>query len=211
MKRVIAHVTLRTALALPILMTAALSSTLAHAQTPAAGPAASVAKAQASADGKLAAARVVTLTAVVEAKDVAARSLVLRGPRGRTVPVLADAGVKNFDAIKVGDMVTAKVSEAATVSLRKGGDGIRESAVREGAATSDNGMPGAAAARMTTIVANVWAIDRKKNVLSVRGPKGNVTDINVDDPARLKDIRVGDQLEVKYVEAVALGLTRLPK
>ena len=211
MKRVIAPDSLRTALALPILMTAVLSSTLTQAQTQNGAPAVSVAKAQANADGKLAAARIVTLTAVVESKDEAARSLVLRGPRGRTVTVLADSGVKNFDAINVGDKVSAKVSEAVTVSLRKGGDGIRESAVREGAATSDNGMPGAAAARMTTIVANVWAIDRKKNVLSVRGPKGNVTDINVDDPARLKDIRVGDQLEVKYVEAVALGLTRLPK
>jgi hypothetical protein len=64
---------------------------------------------------------------------------------------------------------------------------------------------------MTTVVANVWAIDRKKQVLSLRGPKGNVTDIQVHDPASLKGVAIGDQLEVKYVEAVALGLTRLPK
>jgi hypothetical protein len=64
---------------------------------------------------------------------------------------------------------------------------------------------------MTTVVANIWAIDRKKNVVSLRGPKGNITDVNVNEPERLKGLSVNDQVEVQYVEAVALGVTRLPK
>ncbi len=212
MQRVHRPLMLRTACVLSALLTAGLPWSEGHAQTAAAPPAASVTKAAASTDNKLAVARVVTVAAVVESKDDATRTLVLRGPRGRTLTVIAKDSVSNLDAIQVGDKVSAKVSEAATVSLRKGGDGIRESAVREGvASTGGEAGASAAAARMTTVVANVWAIDRKKQVLSLRGPKGNVTDIQVHDPASLKGVAIGDQLEVKYVEAVALGLTRLPK
>ena len=209
MKRALRPLMLRTACVLSTLLTAGLPWSEGHAQTTAAPPAASVTKAATSTDNKLA---VVTVTAVVESKDDATRSLVLRGPRGRTLAVTANESVGNFGAIKVGDKVSAKVSEAATVSVRKGGDGIRESAVREGVASNaGDGGAGATAARMTTVIANVWAIDQKKQVLSLRGPKGNVTDIQVHDPASLKGVAIGDQLEVKYVEAVALGLTRLPK
>ena len=212
MKRALRPLMLRTACVLSTLLTAGLPWSDGHAQTTAAPPAASVTKAATSTDNKLAVARVVTVTAVVESKDDATRSLVLRGPRGRTLAVTANESVGNFGAIKVGDKVSAKVSEAATVSVRKGGDGIRESAVREGVASNaSDGGAGATAARMTTVIANVWAIDQKKQVLSLRGPKGNVTDIQVHDPASLKGVAIGDQLEVKYVEAVALGLTRLPK
>jgi hypothetical protein len=213
MKHILRPLMLRTACVLSSLITAGLLPwSDGHAQTVAATPGASVTKAAVGTDNTVALARVATVTAVVESKDDAARSLVLRGPRGRTLAVTADEGISNFDAIKEGDKVSAKVSEAATVSVRKGGDGIRESAVREGVASSagDAGA-GAAAARMTTVVANVWAIDRKKQVLSLRGPKGNVTDVVVNDPASLKGLAIGDQLEVKYVEAVALGITRLPK
>jgi hypothetical protein len=158
-----------------------------------------------------AATQIVTVSAMVESIDAANRTLVLRGPKGRTLPVNADDRVKNFQAIKVGDKVSAKIAQAVTVSLRKNGDGIRESSVQQVASSGSGGLPVTAAGRMTTVVANIWAIDRKKNVVSLRGPKGNITDVNVNEPERLKGLSVNDQVEVQYVEAVALAVSRLPK
>jgi hypothetical protein len=191
-----------------------LPSTHCRAQAAqAASPAASARSVTAASaqDGKAAATQIVTVSAMVESIDAANRTLVLRGPKGRTLPVNADDRVKNFEAIKVGDKVSAKIAQAVTVSLRKNGDGIRESSVQQVASSASGGLPVTAAGRMTTVVANIWAIDRKKNVVSLRGPKGNITDVNVNEPERLKGLSVNDQVEVQYVEAVALGVTRLPK
>jgi len=35
--------------------------------------------------------------------------------------------------------------------------------------------------------------------------------VNVNEPERLKGLSVNDQVEVQYVEAVALAVSRLPK
>lgn len=162
--------------------------------------------------GTAGAAGMATVTAVVESIDPATRSLVLRGPQGRTLPMSVGEAVKNFEQIKVGDKVVVQYARAVTAELKKGGDGIREMVQREGVAVNPGGqLPGAAAGRMTTVLANIWSIDRKTNIVALRGPKGNIVDVKVEDPAKLKDIKVGDQVEVKYAEAVAVGVTRLTK
>jgi len=42
--------------------------------------------------------------------------------------------------------------------------------------------------------------------VTLRGVKRTV-ELAVNDPAQLKEIKVGDQVEAKYVEAVALEVT----
>lgn len=162
--------------------------------------------------GMAGAAGMATVTATVEAIDPATRSLVLRGPQGRTLPMSVGEAVKNYEQIKVGDKVVVQYARAVTAELKKGGDGIREMVQREGTAVNPGGqLPGASAGRMTTVLANIWSVDRKTNIVALRGPKGNIVDVKVEDPALLKNIKVGDQVEVKYAEAVAAGITRLAK
>ena len=47
------------------------------------------------------------------------------------------------------------------------------------------------------------AIDQKTHMVTLRGPKQEV-DLYVADPAQLKLIKVGDQIEAEYTEAVAI-------
>jgi hypothetical protein len=62
-------------------------------------------------------------------------------------------------------------------------------------------------ARETTIVADIIALDAVNRTASLRGPLGNVVVLPVRDPEQFKLIAVGDQVEVTYVEAVALSVT----
>jgi hypothetical protein len=192
-------------------VTAAFSISAAQAQT--ATPSASVVGAAGKVPGKGAGAGgVATVTAVIESIDPATRTVVLRGPQGRTLPVVADERIKNFENMKVGDKVVAQYARALTLELKKGGDGIREMVQREGAAVNQAGQaPGASAMRQTTILANVWSIDRKNNVVALRGPKGNIVDVEVANPKIMQEIKVGDQVEADYTEAALLGVTRLAK
>jgi hypothetical protein len=57
------------------------------------------------------------------------------------------------------------------------------------------------------ITAEVLAIDKEDRILTLRGPKNNVVDLEVSEAARNFDqIRVGDQLKIEYFESVAIYL-----
>jgi Cu/Ag efflux protein CusF len=174
-------------------------------------PAVSGESAVATAPGKGAAARVVTITASVEAIDAAARTVTLKGPRGNVVTLPLGPQVKNFDQIKVGDMVAVRYYEALSLELKKGGSGIRERSEREGTASAQPGeQPAAGAARQVTVVADVVAVDPKRQTVTLRGPKRTV-DLRVKDPKQLKLVKVGDQVEATYTEAMAVSVEPAPK
>ena len=160
------------------------------------------------------AAEVVTVKARVDSIDKAARRIVMTGPEGRSMSVVAGPDVRNFDQIMVGDTVVLKHVQALAVDLikRPGSDGIREMVQREGVMVSpQGGMPGAMAGRETVIIANVWSVDKKRQVVTLRGARDGLKEFKVKDPARLAAVQVGDQVELKYVDAVAVGVTRVAK
>jgi hypothetical protein len=55
------------------------------------------------------------------------------------------------------------------------------------------------------ITGDVIAVDAKKQTVKVRGPRRTV-DLNVKDPEQFKLIKVGDQIEATFVEAIALSV-----
>jgi Cu/Ag efflux protein CusF len=160
------------------------------------------------------AAEVVTLKARVDSIDKTTRRIVLTGPEGRSMSVVAGPDVRNFDQINVGDIVVVKHLQALAVDLIKspGSDGIREIVQREGVMISKPGaLPGAIAGRETIVIANVWAVDKKRQTVTLRGARDNLIDFKVKDPVKLAAVQVGDQIELKYVEAVAVAVTRVAK
>ena len=160
------------------------------------------------------AAEVVTVKARVDSIDKATRRIVMTGPEGRSMSVVAGPDVRNFDQIMVGDTVVLKHFQALAVDLikRPGSDGIREMVQREGVMVSpQGGMPGAMAGRETVIIANVWSVDKKRQIVTLRGAREGLKEFKVKDPARLAAVQVGDQVELKYVDAVAVGVTRVAK
>lgn len=74
------------------------------------------------------------------------------------------------------------------------------------AAKEDSGdKPGAFATRTETVEATVEAINYKSRMLTLRGPKGKVVTMHVDESARnFNQIMVNDLVEAEYFEAVAL-------
>ena len=160
--------------------------------------------------GKGAAARLTTITASVEAVDAANRTVTLKGPRGNVHTLPVGPQVKNFDKIKVGDRVAVRYYEALSLELKKGGSGIRERSEREGTAQAKPGeQPAAAAARQVTVVADVVGVDAKRQVVTLRGPKRTV-ELKVRDPEQIKRVKVGDQVEATYTEALAVSVEPAP-
>jgi hypothetical protein len=166
---------------------------------------------KASEPGKVAVARAVKVSALVTAIDAASRTLTLKGPEGRVFELVAGDEVRNFDQIKVGDSVVVTYVRGLTMEVKKG-SGIRESTEKTDAASAKPGeKPAGAVGRQITVLADVVAVDQKKKTITLKGPKGNVVELDVQNPDHFKVVKKGDQVLVDYVEAVAVSVEPAPK
>ncbi|MDW3684292.1 hypothetical protein RA280_21575 [Cupriavidus sp. CV2] len=165
-----------------------------------------------TAPGKAELSETTKVTAVVMGIDRASRTVTLKGPKGRVFNLVVGEEARNFDQVKVGDEVVVEYKEALTLELMKGGSDITERTEREATArTLAGAKPGAAVAHVVTIIANVVAVDTKKHLVTLRGPKGNTVDLKVKDPDQMKNIKKGDQVRAVYTEAMAVAVEPAPK
>jgi hypothetical protein len=162
--------------------------------------------------GRAAVVREAEISAQVVAIDKATRTVTLKGPQGNVVDVVAGDEVKNFDQIKLGDSVVARYAQALTLELRKTKVKAGDVAVREDAARAKSGeRPAVAGAREVTAIADVIGVDAKKSTITLKGPRGNVVTLAVQNPDQFKVVKKGDQVEVTYTEALALSVEPAPK
>ena len=147
----------------------------------------------------------VSVTATIEAIDQTNRIVTLKGPRGNLVDTYVDESYKRFNDLKVGDQVKAQYQESLAVNIRKPGDPAPTAGVSE-SVTPREGAPGGAVARQLTGSLTVTAIDPQVPSISVKGPKGNVFSMRVQDPKRLEGVKVGDTIDVTYTQAVLIAV-----
>ena len=160
--------------------------------------------------GKKGVAHTVNLMATVTAVDKATRDVTLKGPQGNEITVTAGPDVK-IDAIKVGDGVNVSYKEALILELKKGGGMVVGRSEGQGAMKMNSGetVPGTFS-RQVTIVADVVGLDPATQTVTLKGPKRTV-DIVVPDPQQFQRIAKGDQVEVKYIQAIAATLEPVKK
>ncbi len=157
--------------------------------------------------GKAVVASAVELAARVVGIDKATRTLSLKGPEGDVVDIVASGEVRNFDQIKVGDSVVVRYLEALTLELRKTRAAQGDVVVKEEAAKARPGeRPAAAGARQVSLIAEVVAVDPQKSTISLKGPKGRVVTLKVQNADQFKVVKQGDQVDVTYTEALALSV-----
>lgn len=171
-------------------------------ETPAAG--AAVAKSTVPGQGTIAAA--VNISAKVEAINKETREITLKGPEGNEVTVTAGPEVRNFDQINVGDMVAARYLESLTLRLKKDGKDVVAATTEEAAGRAEPGeMPAAGAARRVEVTADVIGVNEKTQTITLRGPNRTI-ELKLDDPEQVKLVKVGDQVQATFTEAVALAV-----
>jgi plasmid maintenance system killer protein len=136
--------------------------------------------------------------------DAATRTVTLKNQDGET-SIVAGPEVKNFAEIKVGDRFDVVYEMAIAVELVKvKNPGAVGEQVSTSTVTAPQGdKPGMITTNTVTATANVEAIDTAKNIVSLKGPQGNIFKVKVKNADLLKDIAVNDQVKVVYTEAIA--------
>jgi Cu/Ag efflux protein CusF len=148
----------------------------------------------------------VTINATVEAIDKGNRLVTLRGPKGNTVDIYVDQSHKRFDELKVGDKINATYYETMAVVVRKPGDPAPTSGITAAETPRGDGKPGQTLGRQITMSVTIMAIDPAVPSVTVKGENGNTISMRVQDPARLKGVKVGDTVDVTYTQALLVKM-----
>ena len=150
----------------------------------------------------------VKVTATVEAIDLTNRVVTLKGPKGNVFDLKVGEQAKNLPQVKVGDQVVAQYYESIVVQLAKPGAPGGTTASQAAESAKAGQMPGGAVASRVTVTATIVDISPKKTYVTLKGPEGKTMDVKVKDPKNLEGVKAGDQIEITYIEALAIAVEK---
>lgn len=151
----------------------------------------------------------------VEAKvvkvDKKKRLLTLKKQSGEEVTINVDPEVQNFNQIKKGDILRVSYLESLAWELKKKNqDPIQVTEDTDLVRAAPGQKPGAMASKKITATGTVTKVDEKNHSVTVKGPKRTIV-LQVPKPEVFKNIKVGDQIEATYTEALAISIDSVKK
>ena len=149
----------------------------------------------------------IEVTTKIEAIDKTARLVTLKDKDGELETIKCGPEVKRFDELKVGDTVTFRYYESIAYSIRKPGAPSGLPTQTGPSVTRSQGpKPGGTIAEQETATVTIKAIDLKLPSVTVLTEDKRTVSMKVEDKKNLKDLKVGDKVEVTYTEAVMISV-----
>ena len=121
----------------------------------------------ASGVGAVMATETVKTTSTVVAIDSATRTVSLRNKQGKVTDLQVGDDVRNFDQIRIGDVVTVEYKQALSVSMTRQ-TGVRSAIERETIERAPPGAkPGGSIGREVTVTADVVNVNHKAGMVTL--------------------------------------------
>ena len=76
------------------------------------------------------------------------------------------------------------------------------------AGAKSEAKPAVGEARQVTVRGTISAIDKDNRTVTLKGPKGRTITLDVNDPAKLDVLKVGDPVVGTYIEAIAIEVKK---
>ena len=150
---------------------------------------------------------VLTETFTVTAIDHTSRLVTLLDSKGLSHEIYCGPDVQRFDALKVGDKVTFRYHESVVYSIRKPGSaGSGAAATTGGVVRTPGAKPGGTISQQMTATVTVNAIDMKVPSVGVTAADGAKLSFKVENAKNLEGVKVGDQVEITYTQALAVSV-----
>jgi Cu/Ag efflux protein CusF len=145
-----------------------------------------------------------TVSATVESIESATRSVTVKKADGTYEVFYVPAAIKKFEALKIGDTVTARYYENVVLTMKAPGEKAVDSS--EAAVTRAKDSAAGTVAHQRSITATIAAIDPKAPSITFTGPNGWKYSTRVEDKASLAKVKVGDKVDITWTEAMVLSL-----
>jgi hypothetical protein len=139
--------------------------------------------------------------------DPESKAVLVQGPRGNVVELVAGDEARNFGQIRKGDILTVARGAALVAALEpvdSKATALAESVDRTTRA-AEGGKPGIMREITTTVTAQITKVDPAKRLITFRGPRETLRTVKVQDPAiDLNGIKQGQMAKIVYREVVAI-------
>ncbi len=140
------------------------------------------------------------------------REITLIGPKGNLVTIIASDAVKRFDEIEVNDIIAFEFWTYMKAEFRK--PTPEEEAepivmIAEAGKAPEGMPPGAVVGAVVKAIVTIEVLNRPFMLVTIKGPKGNFMTIEVEDPAILTELHIGQVVIFTYAEAVAVSLQKV--
>jgi hypothetical protein len=145
-----------------------------------------------------------TASATITAIDAPTRQVTLKGPQGNEVQLTAGPDVRNFDQLKVGDVVTATVAQRVVVFVQTGGTPPTVVHAAAIATAPQGAKPGVIVGRAFEITATVKAIDSVNRTADLQFADGSVKTVPIRPDVDLTQYNVGDTVVIRVTQALSL-------
>ncbi len=154
-----------------------------------------------------------TIAATVQAINLETRELTLKGSAGNVYTVVADPKIERLSEVRVGDDIVLDYSVSMAAEVRKPtAEELAKpySVVEDSTKAGPDKKPGVEGYKIIEAVVTIEKLDRETLTITAKGPKGNLKEVQVRDPATIDKLHVGDTALVVYTESFALRLERAP-
>lgn len=161
-----------------------------------------------SAPGRATLTSTATASAIVETIDTPSRKLTLRLADGRRVDMVADKEVRNFDQIKVGDELRVESMSTIVLQRKPGGKALKEEEKIDMTRAKPGQKPGGVITYKARMLTDVVGVNKEKKTITLKQPDGKLVVLNVKNPEQFDVVKVGNQVEIDYVETLAIAVTQ---
>ncbi len=151
----------------------------------------------------------VVKTATVEAINHATRELTIKGEDGYYVTVKVPPEVKRFEAMKVGDTITARYFENIVIRMKRPGEKDVDVA-KTGVTPAGGAKPSVTASEQRIITATITQLDPKVPSITFKGPNNWTYSSRVYDRKAIENVKVGDKVDITWTQAVLLDVSATP-
>jgi hypothetical protein len=153
-------------------------------------------------------ANTVTETVTITGIDSTTRRITVRNAKGEEQTVSIGPAVQRFNELKVGQQVQARYYESLVFAVHPPKQAPKGTVGTVDIVTS-SGTPGVTGAVQMATTVTVTAVDQQAGSITVRTEDGRVVSRKVENPKNLDGVKVGQQIDITYTEAVVVEV--LPK
>src|SRR5262245_7401893 len=153
-----------------------------------------------------------TATAEVVAVDKATRGLTLRREDGAMLSIRCPAEVRNYDQIAAGNQLRVRYKQTLGVAKSNAAEPADAKLAVAAARAPKGAMPAAAAGAGIHVIVKIESIDLENNVVTFSLASGELVAHRIATPegrAFVRGLKLGDKVELRYSESVALSVEAL--
>jgi hypothetical protein len=157
---------------------------------------------------QMVASKLVTMHGTIQDVNPSKRTVTLKDQDGNVKKLKFEKQGPDFSKLHKGDAVDAAYYASAVVSLKKPGEEPTGTEQQQYVLKSEK-EPGGVVVNTTQTTATVEKINLKKRQVTLKGPEGRTVKMKVDESVQgLDRIKKGDQIFVKYTEALGVSVSK---